>query len=137
MKCCKSRFHVMAYVSLTFLAAMVVEVCVADELAQVTVTATRPSAKTVGQSPRGASIEEVTLQRYVSYADLDLGTRRGARMLEARVKDTARASCKELELRDPITAPDAKQCLGRAVESAMIQVRAAVAAAQRPKPHTP
>jgi UrcA family protein len=137
MKYCKSRFHAVACLSLTFLALMVVEVCVADDLAQVTVTASRPSTKTVGQSPRGASIEEITLQRHVSYADLDLGTQRGARMLEARVKDAARASCKELELRDPITAPDSKQCVGRAVESAMSQVRAAVAAAQSPKPHTP
>jgi UrcA family protein len=100
----------------------------AEEVGKVTVEAKRET-QVVGRSYTGAPIELVTLTRRVSYADLDLTTQSGAAELEKRVNETAQAACKQLDDLYPLTAPGGQSCVKGAVEDAMEQARAAIAAA--------
>jgi UrcA family protein len=100
----------------------------AEQTEGVTVEAVR-QAKVVGRTPSGVPIEELTLKRTVSYADLDLKTQAGAAELEKRVKDTAKAACDELDALYPLTKSEGPVCVKRATDGAMVMVRRAIAVA--------
>lgn len=74
----------------------------------------------------------VTLSREVSYADLDLSTRGGARELRQRIRFTARDVCEELNDRayDPINRMDVGRCARDAYQGAMRQAHGAIADAR-------
>jgi UrcA family protein len=78
----------------------------------------------------GAPIRDVAMSREVSFADLDLTTRDGAHALEARVRQTARNLCRQLDVMHPVKADDSPPCYETAVEGAMIQAEAAIADAR-------
>ncbi len=78
-----------------------------------------------------APIENVTITRRVSYADLDLSTQAGAAALERRVKEAASAGCKQLDNLYPLEDKEARECTRMAVAEASPQVLHALAVARR------
>jgi UrcA family protein len=106
-------------------------VAAAEEMAQVTVEAAR--SVQVGRTSSGVPIEQITLTRKVGYQDLDLTTQAGATALEKRVKDTAGEACKEIDRLYPLSTPGGASCVKTAVDDAMKQVHAAIAAAEQGK----
>jgi len=106
-----------------------------SETAEVKIEAARPVER-IGRTSSGAPIEIVQLTRRVSYADLDLATHEGAKELENRVNETAKAACKQLDTLYPLgtsQGPGTRglHCVKDAVAGAMPQLRAAVTAAEK------
>ena len=66
------------------------------------------------------------MSRAVSYADLDLTTYAGQRMLEWRVRDTARSICRALGESPTATSGVTRSCQADAVRSARPQLAFAV-----------
>jgi UrcA family protein len=130
MKRHSSASRTIKFALLTLGAIAVGAVFAAEPVGEVTVEAKRET-KVVGRSYTGAPIELVSLTRRVSYADLDLKTQIGAAELEKRVNETAQAACKQLDDLYPLTAPGGPSCVKGAVEDAMTQARAAIAAAAK------
>ncbi len=83
----------------------------------------------VSRSSSGVPTEQVTLTHRVSYADLDLKTQIGAAELQKRVKETARAACKQLDELYPLEGKNERQCTKDAIAQASPQVEQAIAAA--------
>jgi len=103
----------------------------AQAMEVVTVEAVREI--TVGKSPIGAPIKELTIRSRVSYADLDLTTASGAATLEKRVKETAASSCKEIKVDVPVEGWTIDRCIREATDDAMVQVNKVVADAKAAK----
>jgi UrcA family protein len=106
-------------------------VVAAEPISEVTISASREAKIVVGKSPIGAPIEQITLTRRVGYSDLDLKSKAGADTLEKRVADTAKAACEELDKHYPLLQKNAADCVKAANAEAMVQVKAAVAAAAK------
>ena len=106
----------------------------ADSLQEITVEGSRMSREVVGRSATtGAPIEQITLTRHASYANIDLSTHSGAVELQSRVKLTATAACEELDKLFPFTASRSKthDCITKAVNESAPQVQAAIQSAER------
>ncbi len=111
--------------------AIIGGVAVAQELKEIVVETPRiERAKEHG--PMGAPIDIITVTHRVTYKDIDINTRLGAQVLETRVKDSAKAACKEIDTLYPLTAPDS-DCEKTAVDKAMVQVHEAITAAEKKK----
>jgi len=82
------------------------------------------------RSAIGAPIVDVALTREVRLDDLDLATPRGAHILRARIRNTARALCERLDLRYPVATSDSPPCYRAAISDAMDQADAAIAQAR-------
>ena len=79
------------------------------------------------RSEFGAPIRTEALSRPVRFDDLDLSTPYGAHELRDRVRYTARALCRELDRRYPITVSDGQpDCYRAAVDDAMYQADRAI-----------
>jgi UrcA family protein len=111
-------------------AAMVTTMAIAEQPEGVTVEAVR-QANVVGRTSSGVPIEQITLTRKVSFADLNLKTQAGAAELEKRVKDTAKSACDELDTLYPLTKSVAETatCVKKSTDDAMVMVRRAIAVA--------
>jgi UrcA family protein len=116
---------------LALLGAMATNVVCAEELTQVTVTATRPTTQVAGKSTIGADVQVISMSGTVKYSDIDIATRAGAAVLETRVKAAAKAECEELDKHYPLTTPDADRCTKEAVRNAMPGMHAAIDAAEK------
>lgn len=103
----------------------------ADELPTITIGAGVMTKTDIGTSSSGVPLEKVTITHRVSYADLNLATHAGAAELQRRVKETARAACKQLHELYPLEANDTFQCAKSAVAQASAQVENAIAAATK------
>lgn len=101
-----------------------------NKLPSITVQATANRA-VVGRSTIGAPIEEASLTRRVSYADLDLTTYGGAKTLKRRVREAASDACRKLDELYPLEDRQAPICVQDTVANASHQVRAAIARARR------
>jgi UrcA family protein len=89
-----------------------------------------------GWSRSGVQNEGLQLSQNISYADLNLATRSGAKQLQARVRDAANTICQKLDNYDPPStaiesAVERVDCINSAVDSAMPKVRQAVASAEQ------
>lgn len=62
---------------------------------------------------------------HVSYADLNLGSTAGMKVLQARIRHAAQALCVESSRTDVTRALQEKKCFNSALASAEIQVEAA------------
>jgi UrcA family protein len=86
--------------------------------------------KTVGRSVHGARIEEVSLSRRVSYADLDLSRSADVAELDKRIARTAKEACAELSTLLPLeygrSAATDRACARKAVRAAEGQKQQAV-----------
>ena len=96
---------------------------------EITITGERASRVVGRSSTTGAPIEELTLSRKVSYADLDLSSSVGASELEKRINDTAKALCERLDVLS--TSSSAPGCVKHAAEPALAEAHAAIVAAQQ------
>jgi UrcA family protein len=104
------------------------EMAADESVAGDEVLVTAPRARVRGEY--GAPLRDVSLSREVSFADLDLRTADGAYALEARVRQTARTLCRQLDVMHPVKADSSPPCYETAVEGAMIQAEAAIADAR-------
>jgi len=109
-----------------------------EELQEITITGTREVNTTVGRTPTGRQVEVIQMMRRVSYADLDLATRVGAAELEKRIDEAAKKDCKDLFTLYPggssggVGAVGTEgPCVKNAVDAAMVQAKAAMAAADK------
>jgi UrcA family protein len=88
--------------------------------------------KPVGTSTIGGRVEVISLMRHVKYSDLDLSKQADAAVLKQRVKDTAVAACKELEVRYPsdvyLPEPGSQDCVRTATDQAMTLADQVIAA---------
>jgi UrcA family protein len=101
-----------------------------NSLEEITVTAPRLVTKqVVGRTAAGSNVELITLQRRVSYADLDLALHANVAQLETRVNDIAKEACEDLAKMYPLSDPKTPDCVRAAVATAKPQLDAAVAAA--------
>lgn len=120
--------------ALAVLAAVALPAFAASEpTEEVTVFAPYVVQKTKSGRPR-RPVTTVTINRDVSYKDLDLKTAEGQATLEARAKQAAQDICAELDRRYPVGAytsvAENKNCVREATEEVMIQVRGVEAAAR-------
>jgi UrcA family protein len=106
-------------------------VVAAEAISEVTISASREAKIIVGHSASGAPIEEITLTRHVGYSDLDLKSKAGADALEKRVAETAKAACEELDKHYPLMQKSSPDCAKASNAEAMVQVKAAIAAAAK------
>ena len=81
-------------------------------------------------SPLNTPPENVSLSQPVSYADLDLRTRRGAHELRARVRIAAAGVCDGLRQTYPYTINPHEPCLRSVLNNAMPKADAAIADAR-------
>lgn len=98
---------------------------------EITVTAPRTVTKQVIERNAPGNIEQITLQRHVSYADLDLILHADVQQLEARVNDVAKEACEDLAKMYPLSDPKTPDCVRAAVADARAQLDAAIAAASK------
>jgi UrcA family protein len=105
---------------------------VAAQTPEIVVEAPRVQHTDQG-APGGAQVDIISVTHRVSYKDLDIATTAGARALEQRVKDAASAACKEIDKLYPMQASASSypSCEKAAVDKAMVQERAAIAAAEK------
>ncbi len=101
-----------------------------NRLPSITVEAVVSKA-VVGRSPIGAPVEQATLTRRVSYADLDLTAYAGATTLKRRVREAAGEACRKLDNVYPLEDRQARTCVENAVANASRQVNRAIANAQQ------
>jgi len=94
---------------------------------EVVITAPRYHVR---RSAIGAPIEDVAMSREVRFDDLDLRTHRGARILKARIRETARALCDRMDVRYPIATEDSPPCYETAVKTALYEADDAIADAR-------
>ena len=98
---------------------------------EVTVIAERPTVHVVGaKMGASAQTEIIELRHRVSFADLDLVTVAGAKTLQTRVANAAKAACEELNKLYPLKEREST-CAADAEKAAKAQVDAAIAAAGR------
>ena len=85
----------------------------------------------IDRTSGGGRVEQITLTRRVSYADLDLKAHADVVELERRVEAMAEESCGMIADAVPFVDPEPshEQCVERAIAGAMTQVQAAVDAA--------
>ena len=89
----------------------------------------------VGTTSIGIPIEEVSLNYYVHYGDLNLNNVSDVNTLRERVRDAAKESCEQLNRVEPDSSmnppvPSDQDCVKSAIDGGMQQVDADVAAAQ-------
>ena len=98
------------------------------------VTVEAASITVVGRSSStGAPIKEIRIKSQVSYADLDLTTEAGAAELTKRITDTAKSTCDEIKVDFPAQGSTEEKCVKDAIDGAMEQANAAVAAKRAAK----
>lgn len=78
----------------------------------------------------GAPIERVSVDHYVSYADLDLVKNADVVTLNRRVQAAAHLGCQQLDKLYPTQPPNLQACMHDAVQGASQQVKSAISAAQ-------
>ena len=92
--------------------------------------AKRPEATVIATPPA-----TVRLTKRANYADLDLSVPSGVKELEKRINDAAEAACNQLlHQLYVVDASEHEACTRDAIESATVQKRAAIAAAELDKP---
>lgn len=104
----------------------------AQPMETIVVTAPRVVHQTIvtGRSPTGATIEETTISRNVTFDDLDLSKAHDADALRTRVRDTARDLCAELDKLFPFEPKDTN-CVKKSADRAMIQADQLIAEAHK------
>lgn len=85
-------------------------------------TIVAPRSRVVGRSSTtGAPIEQVSVSRVVSARDLDLRTPWGVDAFYDRIDQAARAACREIDMRYPISAGGDPPCVRTAARNAYAQ----------------
>ncbi len=82
------------------------------------------------RTPLNAPPGRVSLSHVVRYDDLDLRTREGAHELRARIRETARDICEQLDAEGPIPLAGSPPCYRTAVEPALNRAETAISEAR-------
>lgn len=93
-----------------------------------------PHKTTVGRTTTGIPITQIAVRSRVRYGDLDLTSRAGAAALENRIREAARTSCRSIDAQLPLDRSSDRSCMRHAVDGAMLQARAAIAAERKARP---
>lgn len=93
-----------------------------------------PHKTTVGRTTTGIPITQIAVRSRVRYGDLDLTSRAGAAALENRIREAARTSCRSIDAQLPLDRSSDRSCMRHAVDGAMLQARAAMAAERKARP---
>jgi len=103
----------------------------AQQASEVVVEA--PRAQVTHSSANGIPTEVITIRHRVSYKDIDISNYSGAKVLEQRVKDAATEACKQIKTLYPneLVTMDEAACEKAAIDDAMVQANAAIAAARK------
>jgi UrcA family protein len=116
----------------TILAQRTEKTSLGEFLEEIRVTAPRLVTKqVVGRTLAGSKVELITLERRVSYADLDLAVHADVTQLTTRVNEMAKEACADLAKMYPLSDPKTPDCVRAAVAAAKPQLDAAVAAADK------
>jgi UrcA family protein len=105
-----------------------------ESVQQPTVTVRAPHvvqrSSSVGAD--GLAVEQLSLTRRVSFADLNLDTPQGKVALKLRIRDNAREACQELASRYPflLWTDDVQTCVHNAMLTWMPQIHGVSATAQ-------
>ena len=102
-----------------------------DPIFEITVVAPRLVRKESERTPVGGKTELVSMTRRVTFDDLDLTMHADVLELEKRINDTAKETCELLASVFPLSDPKTPDCVRESVDKAMVQVRAAIAAAEK------
>jgi UrcA family protein len=102
-----------------------------DPIFEITVVAPRLVRKDSERTPVGGKTELVSMTRRVTYDDLDLTVHADVLELEKRINDTAKETCGLLASVFPLSDPKTPDCVREAVDKAMVQARAAIAATRK------
>lgn len=108
-------------------------VAMAQQLPEVKVVADKP-VLAQGRTASGHPVEVVQLSRVVNYADINVASHMGAKVLEQRVTDAAKAVCEELARLYPTGTSQelgTGSCVTDTVKAATPQVQVAIAAAEK------
>lgn len=86
----------------------------------------------VDRSASGIPIDTLTVRHEVSYKDIDISTSSGAKVLKQRIEDAAKAACMEIDKLYPTRTmvTSVPECEKAAIDRAMTQANAAIAAAE-------
>lgn len=95
----------------------------------IIVTAPRPHMGSEN-TPLNGPLEKISMTGAVTYADLDLRSREGARALRQRVRDEASNICGNLEAVYPVRQAPGTSCYRSAVESGLVQADEAISDAR-------
>jgi UrcA family protein len=127
----RARSAALLSVTLAALALCLVGAAGATELATNDVVEISKEFPRLGSL--AAPVEIVSITRRISYADLDLTSRANAREFQKRIRETAVALCQAIDQKRPLSSsPEARRsCIKDATARVLIQVRAAVAAADK------
>ena len=101
----------------------------AQNSASDTIIITAP--RIVARTPLGATIEQITVARFVSYDGLNLRTDGDVAELNKRVASAAHEMCQELDSKYPIGEPDTQLCAKDSIANSQAQIDAAIARAKR------
>jgi UrcA family protein len=104
----------------------------AEQPAQMTVVMPHAVYREVGTTYSGMPIEEISLAVPVGSSDLDLSTQSGVATFEARIADTAKQACSQLDTREQLDTLDTPQdCVTSAIDGGMAQAKVVIAAAAK------
>ncbi|HEV2229013.1 MAG TPA: UrcA family protein [Steroidobacteraceae bacterium] len=106
---------------------------VAQQLPEVKVVANKP-VLAQGRTASGHPVEVIQLSRVVNYADINVASHVGAKVLQQRVSDAAKAVCDELATLYPTGTSHelgTGSCVTDTVNATAPQVQAAIAAAEK------
>ncbi|MBS0395261.1 MAG: UrcA family protein [Proteobacteria bacterium] len=112
--------------------ALALAATAAEPVTEVYVEAPKVVHSGAREPATGAPVDIVSIKYRVSYGDLNLATPAGAKALEDRIHDAAKRACRQLEAETPpgtVNATTNPPCVKTAVDNAMKQARAAIAAA--------
>jgi UrcA family protein len=103
-----------------------------DQTSQLNIEAGNVHQSRVGTSYDGIPIEELRVDRAVSYADLDLTTPSGSAELMKRVNAAAEDACRQVDTADRVELSDTDDtsCLSAAKDGGLKQANDAIAAAR-------
>jgi UrcA family protein len=94
------------------------------------VSSTRANGHALGSVP-GVPEQIISVSQRVSYADLNLASTTGSREMEERVRSTAKTLCEKLDQKYPLSGIQQETCVRNTVSKSMVDVRLAIAAAEK------
>jgi UrcA family protein len=104
----------------------------ADQTPNVKIEAGKVRQTEVRVDYTGIPVEQLQVDRTVSYGDLDLTTPSGAAELNRRITEAAKEDCEQLDTADPLDLSDTddNSCVRAATDGALKQAKAAIVAAR-------
>jgi UrcA family protein len=105
----------------------------AQQVSEITVVAPHAVHQRTSSTPSGVAVEVVSLTRRVGYGDLDLATPSGVAAFTARIAETAKQACSQLDTLYPDSRypadPANQDCVKTAIDHGLAQATIVIASA--------